>query len=468
MSKKQNISAVILAGGSGTRLWPVSRAKRPKQFLDLFGDETMLQATFNRLENLDIKSFVTICNNDHRFYVADQIKNINKKSKIILEPIGKNTAPAIAMAAFTSIEDPILLVLSADHLIKDKEEFTSAVKKAAPLAQDGKLVVFGVKPENPNTGYGYIKKGKDFESGFYVDSFKEKPSSDLAKKYIASGDYFWNSGMFMFKSSVFLEELSKYRPDIYKICKESTISPNTDLDFTRIDEKKFEKCPNDSIDFAVMEKTENAVMVEMNAGWNDIGTWSSIWDVSKKDKDSNAILGDVILHDVNNSYIRSDDFVVAAVGIKDLIIVASQEVVLVANKNNPQEISKIVDSLKKDERPEWKIHREVHRPWGKFDSIDSGDRYQVKRITVKPKAKLSLQKHKHRAEHWIVVSGIAKVTKGNETFKLSENQSTYIPLGEIHALENPGDFDLVLIEVQSGSYLGEDDIVRLKDIYGRS
>lgn len=463
-----NICAVVMAGGSGTRLWPVSRAKRPKQFLNLYGDETMLQATFNRLSDLNVESSITICNNDHRFFVAEQLREINLETKIILEPTGKNTAPAIALSAFCSDDDPLLLVLSADHLIKDKENFTQAVNRAIPIAEDGKLVVFGVAPDNPNTGYGYIKKGINYKEGFEVQSFKEKPKLNKAKKYLSSKEYFWNSGMFLFKASVYLEELNKYEPDIYEICKSATKSPIDDLDFTRIDEKIFSKCPSKSIDYAVMEKTSEAVMVEMDAGWNDIGSWSSIWDVSDKDSNSNAILGDVIMHDVSNSYIRADNSVVAAVGVDDLIIIVSQEVVLVAKKNKSQDISAIVQKLKSDSRPEWEIHREVHRPWGKFDSIDQGERYQVKRITVKPRAKLSLQKHKYRAEHWIVVSGIAKVTKGDDTFELLENESTYIPLGEVHALENPGNTDLELIEVQSGSYLGEDDIVRLEDIYGRS
>tara|TARA_Y200000002_G_scaffold27855_2_gene20908 strand:- start:9029 stop:10402 length:1374 start_codon:yes stop_codon:yes gene_type:complete len=457
-----------MAGGSGTRLWPVSRAKRPKQFLNLYGDETMLQATFNRLTDLNVESSITICNNDHRFFVAEQLREINLETKIILEPTGKNTAPAIALSAFCSDDDPLLLVLSADHLIKDKENFTQAVNRAIPIAEDGKLVVFGVAPDNPNTGYGYIKKGINYKEGFEVQSFKEKPKLNKAKKYLSSKEYFWNSGMFLFKASVYLEELNKYEPDIYEICKSATKSPIDDLDFTRIDEKIFSKCPSKSIDYAVMEKTSEAVMVEMDAGWNDIGSWSSIWDVSDKDSNSNAILGDVIMHDVSNSYIRADNSVVAAVGVDDLIIIVSQEVVLVAKKNKSQDISAIVQKLKSDSRSEWEIHREVHRPWGKFDSIDQGERYQVKRITVKPRAKLSLQKHKYRAEHWIVVSGIAKVTKGDDTFELLENESTYIPLGEVHALENPGNTDLELIEVQSGSYLGEDDIVRLEDIYGRS
>ncbi len=463
-----NICAVVMAGGSGTRLWPMSRAKRPKQFLNLYGDETMLQATFNRLTDLNIESSITICNNDHRFFVAEQLREINLETKIILEPTGKNTAPAIALSAFCSDDDPLLLVLSADHLIKYKENFTQAVNRAIPIAEDGKLVVFGVAPDNPNTGYGYIKKGTNYKEGFEVQSFKEKPKLTKAKEYLSSKEYFWNSGMFLIKASIYLEELKKYEPDIYEICKSATKNPIDDLDFTRIDEKIFSKCPSNSIDFAVMEKTSEAVMVEMDAGWNDIGSWSSIWDVSDKDSNSNAILGDVIMHDVSNSYIRADNSVVAAVGVDDLIIIVSQEVVLVAKKNKSQDISAIVQKLKSDSRPEWEIHREVHRPWGKFDSIDQGERYQVKRITVKPNAKLSLQKHKYRAEHWIVVSGIAKVTKGDKTFELHENESTYIPLGEIHALENPGETNLELIEVQSGSYLGEDDIVRLEDIYGRS
>jgi mannose-1-phosphate guanylyltransferase len=463
-----SICAVVMAGGSGTRLWPVSRAKRPKQFLTLHGEETMLQSTFSRLSKLDIQSSLTICNEDHRFFVAEQLQQIGQKNSIILEPNGRNTAPAIALAAFSVTDDPLLLVLSADHLIQDQASFTDAVSAAIPLAESGKLVTFGVMPTDANTGYGYIKRGKKQGSGFAVDRFEEKPSDETAGKYVESGIYFWNSGMFLFRASRYLEELKKFRPDIYKACKSAMDTTNFSPDFIRVDEEKFNSCPGESIDYAVMENTKDAIVVPMEAGWSDIGSWSSIWDVSKKDDQGNAILGDVMMHEASNSYIRAEDGLVAAVGVDNLVIVATKEVVLVANKDSVQDVSVIVRKLKDSVRPEWELHREVHRPWGKFDSIDKGDRYQVKRITVKPGAKLSIQKHHHRAEHWIVVSGTAQVSKGDESFLLSENESTYIPLGVVHALENPGKVNLELIEVQSGSYLGEDDIVRLEDRYGRA
>lgn len=462
-----DICAVVMAGGSGTRLWPVSRAKRPKQFLKLYGESTMLQSTFSRLDELKIDSAITICNEEHRFFVAEQLREINQKSKIILEPFGKNTAPAIALASFIQEKDPLLLVLSADHLIEDKKAFTKAIESAVPLAEKGKLVTFGIKPSSPNTGYGYIKKGKSIKNGFFVESFEEKPTEAVAQNYLDSGLHFWNSGMFLFKSSKFLKELQKFEPSIYKFTQSAIEKHTEDLDFIRIDKDEFSNCPSTSIDYAIMEHTKDAVVVPMNAEWNDIGSWSSIWDVSAKDSNKNAVLGDVIAHKTSNSYIRSENGLVATAGINDLVIISTKEVFLVADKKNVQDISEIVSKLKEKNRPEWELHREVHRPWGKYDSIDSGHRYQVKRITVNPGAKLSVQKHHHRSEHWIVVKGSAKVTKGDEIFELSVDESTYIPLGTIHALENSGDDVLELIEVQTGGYLGEDDIVRYEDIYGR-
>lgn len=462
-----DICAVVMAGGSGTRLWPVSRAKRPKQFLKLYGESTMLQSTFSRLDELKIDSAITICNEEHRFFVAEQLREINQKSKIILEPFGKNTAPAIALASFIQEKDPLLLVLSADHLIEDKKAFTKAIESAVPLAEKGKLVTFGIKPSSPNTGYGYIKKGKSIKNGFFVESFEEKPTEAVAQNYLDSGLHFWNSGMFLFKSSKFLKELQKFEPSIYKFTQSAIEKHTEDLDFIRIDKDEFSNCPSTSIDYAIMEHTKDAVVVPMNAEWNDIGSWSSIWDVSAKDNNKNAVLGDVIAHKTSNSYIRSENGLVATAGINDLVIISTKEVFLVADKKNVQDISEIVSKLKEKNRPEWELHREVHRPWGKYDSIDSGHRYQVKRITVNPGAKLSVQKHHHRSEHWIVVKGSAKVTKGDEIFELSVDESTYIPLGTIHALENSGDDVLELIEVQTGGYLGEDDIVRYEDIYGR-
>jgi len=462
------IKAVIMAGGSGTRLWPLSRAAHPKQFLALHGEGTMLQNTVKRLSGLDVQSSVVICNEEHRFFVAEQLREIDKLDAIILEPVGKNTAPAIALAAFLAREDdPLLLVLAADHVVQDEVMFTKAVSDALPLAESGKLVTFGIVPQDANTGYGYIKRGKPQDTGFIVDQFVEKPSIEVAKDYLASGEYYWNSGMFLFKASRYLEELKKFRPDIYQTCKSAVIETDADLDFLRINKEKFEACPSESIDYAVMEKTDDAVVVPMDAGWSDIGSWSSLWEISEKDSNGNATYGDVILHESNNSYVRTDGKLIAVIGVDDLVIVGTKDVLVVAHKDSVQNVKTVVEKLKSESRPEWEHHREVYRPWGKYDAIDSGERYQAKRITVNPGAKLSVQMHHHRAEHWVVVSGTAKVTNGDRTFILSENESTYIPVGEVHALENPGKVPLEIIEIQSGSYLGEDDIVRLEDIYGR-
>ena len=462
------IKAVIMAGGSGTRLWPLSRSTHPKQFLALHGAETMLQATFKRLDGIEIKASVTICNEEHRFFVAEQLREIDRLGSIILEPVGRNTAPAIALAALSSEDDPLLLVLAADHVIQDEIAFKKSVSEAVPLAEAGKLVTFGIVATEPDTGYGYIKRGDAHGPSFVVENFEEKPTLEVAKEYISSGKYYWNSGMFLFKASRYLEELNKFRPEIFSCCQSAMAEVQSDLEFTRIDKKKFEACPSESIDYAVMENTADAVVVPMDAGWSDIGSWSSLWDISEKNADGNSISGDVILHNSKNSYIRTDGKLVAAIGVDNLVIVSTKDALMVAQKDAVQDAKVISEKLKVNSRSEWRLNREVYRPWGKYDSVDQGDRYQVKRITVKPGAKLSVQMHHHRSEHWVVVSGSAKVTNGEKTFILSENESTYIPVGVIHALENPGKVSLEIIEVQSGSYLGEDDIVRFEDIYGRA
>lgn len=463
------IVPVVMAGGSGTRLWPLSRSLYPKQFLPLTSDSSMLQETVRRLSGLKTSLPVVICNEEHRFIVAEQLRNDSTLGKIILEPEGRNTAPAIAIAAHlvSQGEDPILLVLSADHVIEDSDSFIAAVKNALPLAESGKLVTFGIVPTSAHTGYGYIKRGDKLGAGFSVEQFVEKPNAPVADEYLASNEYYWNSGMFLFKASRYLDELRKHRADIADACEASTENVVSDLDFIRLDEEAFRACPDESIDYAVMEYTEDAVVIPLDAGWNDIGSWSAMWDIADKDNDGNASAGDVLHHNSKNCFVHSDGRFVATVGLEDVVVVDTKDALLVAARDSVQDVKAIVSELKKADRSEFKTHREVFRPWGKYDSVDFGTRYQVKRITVKPKAKLSVQMHHHRAEHWVVVSGTAKVTNGDKTFLVSENESTYIPVGVVHALENPGKMPLELIEVQSGSYLGEDDIVRFEDNYGR-
>lgn len=465
------ILPIIMAGGSGTRLWPLSRGNFPKQFLSLSGSNTMLQNTISRLNGIEHAPVMLICNEEHRFIAAEQVRQLGvKHSGIFLEPVGRNTAPAIALAAFKAVEsgvDPLLLVLAADHVIDNVDAFQHSVNTATGLALAGKLVTFGIVGNKPETGYGYIKRGEAYNEGFVVDCFVEKPDLATAEAYIESGDYYWNSGMFLFKASRYLSELKAYRPDIYSACELAMQVQNNDIDFIRIDKTAFESCPDDSIDYAVMEHTKDAVVVPMDAGWNDVGGFAALWEVSVKDADGNAFNGDVKSVDTKNTLVFGGNKLVATVGVEDLVIINTKDAVLVANKDQSQQVKAIVAQLKTEQRSEVTFHREVYRPWGKYDSIDNGDRFQVKRITVKPGAKLSVQMHHHRAEHWIVVSGTAKVTNGDKDILLTENQSTYIPVGVIHALENPGKVDLELIEVQSGSYLGEDDIVRFEDRYGR-
>ncbi len=462
-----SICPVLMAGGAGTRLWPLSRASHPKQFLRLNDEYSLLQNTIRRLSRLDTVNPITVCNEEHRFFVAEQLREIGKLGSIILEPVGRNTAPAIALAALSTEDDPLLLVLPADHTIKDEIAFTETIKEAIPLAEEGKLVTFGVIPREPHTGYGYIQCGEQQDQFYFVDKFVEKPTLEIAEKYLSSNKYLWNSGIFLFKASSLLEELEKFRPNILSKCKSSIKKSSKDHDFLRIDKETFQTCKSESIDYAVMENTSQAVVLPLEAGWNDIGSWSSLWDISVKDDLGNTKSGDVILYKTHNSYVKTDSKLVAAVGVKDIVIVETKDALLVANKENVEDIKLIIKDLKDSGRTEWQFNREVHRPWGNYDSIDNGEKYQVKRITVMPKAKLSVQMHEHRSEHWVVVSGTAKVTNGENTFLLRENESTYIAAGVIHCLENPGERNLELIEIQTGSYLGEDDIVRFEDIYGR-
>ena len=449
----------------------------PKQFINIVGDNTMLQDTVSRLENIESSNPLVICNNEHRFLVAEQMHQMGSCGDIILEPVGRNTAPAIALAALQSIksgQDPLMLVLAADHVIQNVAAFETAVNAAISIANQGKLVTFGIVPHSPETGYGYIHRGHVcIESNvgitnYDVKEFVEKPNREKAEEYIATGEFYWNSGMFLFKASRYLEELEKFYPEIIDVCKKSIDGASKDLDFIRIDEDLFKTCPSESIDYAVMEKTDAAVVVPLDAGWSDIGSWSAILDVSEKDENGNRVLGDVIAEDSINCLVHGEERLVSILGLENIVVVDTKDALLVADKSKVQNIKKIVEKLKSSGRNEWKTHREVYRPWGKYDSIDVGERYQVKRITVNPGAKLSVQMHHHRAEHWVVVSGTASVTNGEKTFLVSENESTYIPLGTIHALENPGKVPLELIEVQTGSYLGEDDIVRLEDNYGRA
>jgi len=466
------IVPVILSGGSGKRLWPLSRKLYPKQFLSLANNTTLFQDTIIRLPQ-DVTSPLIVCNEEHRFIVAEQLRQINSCNKgIILEPDGKNTAPAIAIAAMSLLnkkEDPTLLVLSADHLIDNHKEFNISIKIASRIAEKGKMVALGVQPDKPELGYGYIEVDKSEKNQYYnIISFTEKPDLKVAKKYLASGNYYWNSGIFMFKASVFLSELEKYEPDIYNICKKSCIEETKDLDFIRLNNEEFNECPNKSIDYAVMERTKVGAVVPFKGSWSDIGSWASLWESKPKDKNNNVSDGDVILSKVKNSYIHSSNRLIAANDLSDMVIIDTQDALLVSSMKSSQDIKKIVKELEINNRSESNNHQKVYRPWGYYNSIDSGEGFQVKRIFVNPGAKLSLQKHRHRAEHWVIVKGIASITCGGEKFKLKENESTYIPKEEIHRLENNEKESLEIIEIQTGDYLGEDDIVRLEDDYKRN
>jgi len=476
--KGANIFPAIMCGGSGTRLWPLSRATHPKQFISLMGKETMLQDTVKRLPQ-GCQSPIFISNEDHRFLVAEQIRQIDCKGSILLEPEGKNTAPAVALAAFKAIShsaEAVMLVLASDHVIKDVTSFHQAIEIAQNAIKQSKLVTFGIVPNKPETGYGYIKHNNSHETSNsekssigYSDvvNFVEKPDLATAKQYVTSGDYLWNSGMFMFKAQHYLDELQQYRPDIYQACQQAMDDVSEDLDFLRPNAEHFCQCPSESIDYAVMEKTKSAVVVPLDASWSDVGSYSALWETSEQDANGNVCKGDVVTDNTSNSYLHSDHKLIATVGLNNIVVVDTPDAVLVADKSKVQDVKNIVTQLKASQRVETSFHRQVYRPWGSYDSIDMGERFQVKRIIVKPGAKLSVQMHHHRAEHWIVVSGTAQVTINNDTFLMTENESSYIPIGAVHALENPGKVPLEMIEVQSGSYLGEDDIVRFEDRYGR-
>jgi mannose-1-phosphate guanylyltransferase/mannose-6-phosphate isomerase len=465
---------VILSGGSGTRLWPLSRELYPKQLLPLVGERTMLQDTAARLDGLAAEGPIVVCNEHHRFMVAEQLRQLGTDpTAIVLEPVGRNTAPAVAIAALVAQRahgagrDPVLLVMPADHLLKDVRAFHAAVRHGLEAARTGKLVTFGVVPSKPETGYGYIRRGAGQGPAFPIAEFVEKPDATRAAEYVASGEYLWNSGMFMFRAARYLEELGRLAPAMLAACEAALAGAKTDLDFTRLSAEAFGRCPSDSIDYAVMEKTRDAVVVPLDAGWNDVGSWAALHESLPADASGNVTRGDVITEDSSGCYLYSTERLVAAVGLKDHVVVETKDAVLVAPRERVQDVKNLVTRLKALGRSETAMHREVFRPWGSYDSVDSGSRFQVKRLTVKPGAQLSLQMHHHRAEHWIVVSGTARITCNDKVFLLSENESTYIPIGATHRIENPGKVPLYVIEVQSGSYLGEDDIVRFEDTYGR-
>ncbi|MGB3622758.1 mannose-1-phosphate guanylyltransferase/mannose-6-phosphate isomerase [Ketobacter sp. MCCC 1A13808] len=464
---------VVLSGGSGSRLWPLSRSSHPKQFLPLCSDQSMVQETLTRLSrSVASQSPIFVTAEDQRFLLAEQIRSLGvSDSRIILEPARRNTAPAIALACLCALEqDPeaVVLVLPSDHHIKDQPAFHEALALANAAALEGKLVTFGIVPSKPETGYGYIKVGNQ-KSGPSrpIAAFVEKPDFETAKQYVADDHYYWNSGMFAFRADLYLSELAKFNPDMIAACRAAWQNKSLDLDFVRIGTDDFLKSPEDSIDYAVMEKTDKGVVIPLDAGWSDVGSWQSLWEVKEGDEFGNVFEGDVLALDTENSMAISQSRLVSLLGVKNIAVIETRDAVLVADIDQVQRVKNIVKTIEESGRTEHEFHREVHRPWGKFDSVDAGGRYQVKRITVKPGARLSTQLHHHRAEHWVVVQGTAKVRRGDETVMISENESVYIPLGEVHSLENPGKIMLEIIEIQTGAYLGEDDIIRLDDTYGR-
>jgi mannose-1-phosphate guanylyltransferase/mannose-6-phosphate isomerase len=463
------IIPVILAGGSGTRLWPLSRSAYPKQFLSLVSDQTLFQETVLRAQSIpDSAPPFVICHQEHRFLVAEQLKQLGiKNAIIILEPVSKNTAPAAAIAALYYLhhsDNPELLILPADHVIQDNHSFINAVNQGKVKACADWIVTFGVKPLHPEIGYGYIKVTNEFK----VEKFVEKPDLKTAEMYLASQQYYWNSGIFMFRASCFIRELEKYAPDILKNCQQVMSAITNDLDFVRLDKKIMETCPSNSIDYAVMEHTRHAVLVPLDAEWSDAGSWASLWEAQQTDPNASIVQGDIITENVNHCYLRAESRLLAVLGVSDHIVIETPDAVLVAHKNYSQLVKNIVDRLKQQHRIEAESQLKVYRPWGSYEIIDRGDCFQVKRITVNKGASLSLQSHQHRSEHWILLHGIAEITRGEEKFLVTANQSTYIPQGVKHRLVNIGDASLEMIEVQTGNYLGEDDIVRFEDIYGRT
>lgn len=478
----ESIVPVVLSGGSGTRLWPLSREKYPKQLLPLIGTDSLLQATVRRMEGLTgvkVEAPLIVCNEEYRFIIAEQLRLMGIKGSLLLEPAGRNTAPALTLAALVAtreLEDPVLLVMPADHVIVNTASFQAAVKKGLTLAAQGAVITFGIMPDSPETGYGYIQAGEPVgDDGICrIARFIEKPDVTTAQTYLDSGSHFWNSGLFMMRASVWLSAIETCRRDILAACRAAWEKGSVDGDFLRVNKEEFIRCPSDSIDYAVMERISAGnsalppgMLIPLAAGWSDVGAWDSLWQVLPKDPQGNVSQGDVLLQDCHNTLVMSEHRLVACVGVEDMVVVETPDAVLVAHMSETQHVKKVVDSLKRQGRPEGELHRKVFRPWGWYDGVDAGERFQVKRIVVKPGAALSLQMHHHRAEHWIVVRGTAQVTRGDSSYLVSENESTFIPLGTRHRLENPGCVPLEMIEVQSGSYLGEDDIVRFDDIYGR-